>query len=64
MPNYEIEHVCPLSDEQKDDLAAAITSIHAEVFAAPKLFVNLRFTDTSAHFTYIAGKRVLICASP
>ncbi|KAK4997965.1 hypothetical protein LTR28_013811 [Elasticomyces elasticus] len=40
MPLYEVEHVCPLTVSQQDDLAAAITRIHAEKFTTPKLFVN------------------------
>lgn len=62
MPAYEVEHVCPLTDDQKDLLASAITKIHSQQFSAPKLFVNVRITDISGQRTYVAGKQV--CASP
>ncbi|KAJ9623209.1 hypothetical protein H2203_006146 [Taxawa tesnikishii (nom. ined.)] len=37
MPAYEVEYICPLSEGQRDELAAAITKIHAEQFGAPSL---------------------------
>ncbi|THZ24064.1 hypothetical protein D6C91_03435 [Aureobasidium pullulans] len=57
MPAYEVEHVCPLTDDQKDLLASAITKIHSQQFSAPKLFVNVRITDISGQRTYVAGKQ-------
>ncbi|KAI9728152.1 MAG: hypothetical protein M1828_004613 [Chrysothrix sp. TS-e1954] len=57
MPMYEVEHVVPLNDSQRDELAEFITRTHTELFVAPRLFVNVRFTDISQHFTYVAGKR-------
>ncbi|THW18368.1 hypothetical protein D6C98_02867 [Aureobasidium pullulans] len=57
MPAYEVEHVCPLTNDQKDRLASAITKIHSEQFSAPKLFVNVRITDISGQRTYVAGKQ-------
>lgn len=57
MPAYEVEHVYPLTEAQQDQLAEAITNIHAEQFGAPKIFVNVRFTNVENHATYIAGKR-------
>lgn len=64
MPAYEVEHVVPLSEDQKDQLAEAITRIHSTQFNAPRLFVNVRITDTSKHQTYVAGKRVSGHTSP
>lgn len=58
MPNYEVEHICPLTEGQKDELASAITKIHSEQFSTPKIFVNIRFTNVEGHATYVAGKRV------
>jgi len=58
MPNYEIEHICPLTEGQKDEIASAITRIHTEQFKAPRLFVNCRFTNIKDHSIYVAGKRV------
>jgi len=57
MPNYEVEHVCPLTISQRDEVAAAITRIHSDKFETPKLFVNIRFTDIKEHCVYVAGKR-------
>lgn len=58
MPTYEVEHVCALSESQEDALAESITDIHANLFGAPKFFVNVRITDISKHKTYVAGRRV------
>ena len=58
MPNYEVEHICPLTASQQDELAEAITKIHSEKFNTPKLFVNIRFTNIAEHVVYLAGKRV------
>jgi phenylpyruvate tautomerase PptA (4-oxalocrotonate tautomerase family) len=57
MPAYDIEHICELSDNQKDQLAEAVTKIHSEQFSTPRLFVNVRITDTSSQRTYVAGKQ-------
>lgn len=58
MPFYQVEHCIPLQKSQRDDLAQAITLIHTRKFAAPSLFVNVRFTDSSQHHNYVAGKEV------
>ena len=60
MPNYEVEHTTPLTPQQQDALAEAITKIHTEKFSAPSLFVNVRFTDIFKHAVYVAGKRVCL----
>ncbi|KAI5250433.1 hypothetical protein E4T47_01369 [Aureobasidium subglaciale] len=57
MPAYEVEHISKLTDDQKDQLAEAITKIHSQQFSTPKLFVNVRITDVSNHRTYVAGKQ-------
>ncbi|KAG9845051.1 lipase/esterase, partial [Aureobasidium melanogenum] len=57
MPAYEVEHVCKLTDDQKDQLAEAITKIHSQQFSTPRLFVNVRITDVSDQRTYVAGKQ-------
>ncbi|PSK59251.1 hypothetical protein C1H76_8041 [Elsinoe australis] len=57
MPRYEIEHYCPLTESQKDELAEAVTRIHATAFSTPRFFVNIRFTDIAKHDVYVAGKR-------
>ncbi|RJE21906.1 hypothetical protein PHISCL_05751 [Aspergillus sclerotialis] len=56
MPFYEIEHAFNLPKSQRDELAQAITRIHARKFAAPSLFVNIRFTDSKDHRNYVGGK--------
>ena len=58
MPNYEVEYSFPMTDDQQHALADAITKIHSELFTAPSLFVNVRFTNVTGHALYIAGKRV------
>lgn len=55
---YEIEHIAPLTQTQKDALALAITEIHSNKFTTPRLFVNVKITDASEQETYVAGKRV------
>ncbi|KAI5207459.1 hypothetical protein E4T39_01878 [Aureobasidium subglaciale] len=42
MPAYEVEHISKLTDDQKDQLAEAITKIHSQQFSTPKLFVNYK----------------------
>ena len=64
MPMYEVEHACVLTPSQKDDIAEAITKIHSEQFTAPRTFVNVRFTDISEQYTYVAGKRVGLSCAP
>jgi phenylpyruvate tautomerase PptA (4-oxalocrotonate tautomerase family) len=57
MPYYEINHICTLTESQKSDLANAITTLHTTRFSAPRLFVNVRFTDISLTPFYIGGKK-------
>jgi phenylpyruvate tautomerase PptA (4-oxalocrotonate tautomerase family) len=58
MPLYNVEHTYPLTDEQKDQLAAAITKIHTEKFTVPRFFVNINIRDISSERTYGGGVRV------
>ncbi|KAL4734610.1 hypothetical protein BDV11DRAFT_197951 [Aspergillus similis] len=60
MPFYQIEHCFPLQKAQRDELAQAITTIHTRKFATPSLFVNVRFTDSSQQYNYVAGKECAI----
>jgi phenylpyruvate tautomerase PptA (4-oxalocrotonate tautomerase family) len=57
MPLFEIQHVVPLTDAQKDALAEAITKIHSTIFTTPRVAINVRYTDVSKVLMYIAGKR-------
>jgi phenylpyruvate tautomerase PptA (4-oxalocrotonate tautomerase family) len=57
MPLYTVQHACPLSLSQKDELAMALTLIHSNKFTTPKNFVNVSFTDVSKAETYIGGHR-------
>lgn len=61
MPVYEVSHIIPLNESQRDALATAITRIHTELFTAPALFVNIHFTDGSSKVAYVGGKRVSTC---
>ncbi|KAF2723869.1 hypothetical protein K431DRAFT_282561 [Polychaeton citri CBS 116435] len=70
MPLYEVHHICPLSINQQDEFAEAITTIHSNKFTTPKLFVNIVFHDESSNPDatpyYVGGKRRpinRICAS-
>lgn len=58
MPFYDVQHTLSLSEQQKEKLADAITTIHTSLFMAPKLFVNVTFTDVSNREIFAAGKRV------
>lgn len=57
MPIYDIQHVVSLTPSQQDELAEAITKIHSTKFSTPRMFVQVKFTDTSNNLTYIGGKR-------
>ena len=57
MPLYLISHATELSNEQQDNLAEGITSIHTNIFTAPSLFVNVRFSPASQYTGYVGGKR-------
>jgi len=57
MPLYLFSHAEDLSSEQKDRLAQKITKIHTELFTAPSLFVNVRFSPASQYDGYVGGKR-------
>lgn len=58
MPLYEIQHSCPLTRQQKAELASQITHLHATAFTTPSLFVNINFTDIDAteQNYFIAGR--------
>jgi phenylpyruvate tautomerase PptA (4-oxalocrotonate tautomerase family) len=58
MPLYTIDHSCPLTEQQKDQLAEAITKIHTEKFTVPRFFVNVSIRDISSEQTYGGGIRV------
>lgn len=58
MPLYEISHSCPFSDDEKDELAKAITYIHSRTFTTPSIFVNVQFIDAKVMSVYIGGKKV------
>ena len=58
MPFYDVQHTLSLSEQQKEELANAILTIHTSLFMAPKLFVNVAFTDVSNREFFAAGKRV------
>jgi phenylpyruvate tautomerase PptA (4-oxalocrotonate tautomerase family) len=61
MPYYEIRHSYPLTPTQKQTFATKLTTLHAETFTAPSLFVNIQFSHITsdnlkdADF-FIAGK--------
>jgi len=56
MPIFEVFHSIPLSDAQRQKIAEGITHLHSRKFVTPSLFVNVTFTDSSSHSTYVGGK--------
>lgn len=60
MPLYIIFHKDPITPSQRDELAAAITRIHTNLFSTPSLFVNVKFEDASGASYYVGGKAVSV----
>lgn len=58
MPFYVISHTDDMTLQQRDDLAAAITTTHTTLFTTPSLFVNVKFEHSSETSYYVGGKRV------
>ncbi|KAF6829360.1 hypothetical protein CPLU01_08002 [Colletotrichum plurivorum] len=58
MPFYEVFHSYPLSSEQRQSLASAITKLHCETFTTPSFFVHTRFNvqHASDGTYFMAGK--------
>ncbi|SCV38011.1 uncharacterized protein FFB14_06810 [Fusarium fujikuroi] len=58
MPFYEVHHSCPLTQDQCQNLATAITRLHCEAFKTPAFLVHVRFfTEDNTDNTYfVAGK--------
>lgn len=60
MPFYEVHHSYPLTEQQRDDIASAITQLHATRFTTPSMFVHVQFTrsdESGSTNYYMAGKR-------
>lgn len=55
MPLYDIEHVTPLTDDQQEALAKALTAVHSKRFGTPSYFVNVRYTDVTDMKVYRGG---------
>ncbi|RFU82118.1 hypothetical protein TARUN_60 [Trichoderma arundinaceum] len=55
MPLYDVEHVTPLTPEQQELLAKALTTIHSKRFNTPRYFVNVRYTDVSTQVVFRGG---------
>ncbi|KAJ5127588.1 hypothetical protein N7448_008367 [Penicillium atrosanguineum] len=56
MPLYDIEHISPLPFATQEQLAIALTNLHATRFNTPRCFVNVRFTDVSSQIVFRGGK--------
>ncbi|KAF2136483.1 uncharacterized protein K452DRAFT_353898 [Aplosporella prunicola CBS 121167] len=56
MPLYLISHKDSISPAQRDELAAAITKTHSDLFTTPSTFVNVKFEDVSSTPYYVGGK--------
>lgn len=57
MPLYDIEHIHPLNPTQQEDLAIALTNLHADRFHTPRTFINVRYTDASNQVVFRGGVR-------
>lgn len=60
MPFYEVHHSYPLSADQQQTLASAITNLHATTFSTPSIFVHVQFVradDTGKVEYFMAGQR-------
>lgn len=57
MPLYDIEHIHPLTPTQQEDLAIALTNLHAQRFHTPRTFINVRYTDASNQVVFRGGVR-------
>ncbi|EFY88828.1 hypothetical protein MAC_05093 [Metarhizium acridum CQMa 102] len=59
MSLYEVHHSHALTESQREELAGAITRLHATTFATPSIFVHVRFIheDPSDGSYFIAGTR-------
>ena len=56
MPFYNFYHALPLTPEQKQDLATAVTNSHSRIFSALTALVNVNFVDVSRANNFIAGE--------
>lgn len=60
MPYYEVHHSYPLTSEQQQEIASAITNLHATTFTTPSLFVHVQFTksdESGSTVHFMAGTR-------
>ncbi|KAI9683991.1 MAG: hypothetical protein M1822_005818 [Bathelium mastoideum] len=55
MPLYDVEYVTPLTDQAQEELAKALTRIHADRFGTPSYFVNVRYVDVSSQKVFRGG---------
>ncbi|KAH7253877.1 uncharacterized protein BKA55DRAFT_566401 [Fusarium redolens] len=58
MPFYEVHYSCPLTQDQRQGLATAITRLHCEAFKTPAFLVHVRFfaEDNADNTYFVAGK--------
>ncbi|KAM0354391.1 hypothetical protein ACHAPU_001435 [Fusarium lateritium] len=58
MPFYQVYHSCPLSDDQRQSLATAITNSHCQAFKTPAFFVHVGFIESKdkGKTYFVAGK--------
>lgn len=57
MPLYEVIYRCTLTDLQRDNLATAITNVHANLFSVSKLMVSVDFRHSLDGGRYVGGRR-------
>ena len=58
MPLYQVYHSYPLTQQQRQSFAAAITTLHCDAFNTPAFFVHVRFfaNDATNGTYFTAGK--------
>ncbi len=56
MPLYDVEHVVALSPDQRAALAVALTDLHSRRFDTPRVFVNVRYTDSRSQPVFRGGR--------
>ena len=59
MPLYDVEYITPLSLTQQESLAKAFTDLHSTRFHTPRVFLNVRYTDSSKQVVFRGGRRVV-----
>ncbi|TDZ28385.1 hypothetical protein C8035_v007598 [Colletotrichum spinosum] len=44
MPFYQVDHICPLTVDERQSIATSITDLHCTAFDVPPSFIHVNFT--------------------